>query len=89
MNNKRRNELKKLQARLVKITASLREVCQEVEHVHTAEQEALDNMPESIREGDKGQSIQVGLDIIQSIVDSIDEAICDLELADIFDEAVQ
>lgn len=45
------------------------------------EQEALDNMPESLQEGERGEAMQDAIDNLSSAMDSVEEAVDSLEEA--------
>ena len=38
----------------------------------TAEQEAFDNMPESLQDGERGQKAQDGLDLLQEAIEALE-----------------
>lgn len=42
------------------------------------EQEAYDNMPESLQESDRGCTMQEGLDNLQSAIDSLESEVMDV-----------
>lgn len=45
------------------------------------EQDALDNLPESIQESERGERMEEIIDLIQSAIDSTQEAVDDLQEA--------
>lgn len=67
MNKARRKLITELQERLI----SLRD---DLQSVHDEEQEYLDNMPEGLAQGQKGQDAEDAVDKLASALSSIDEA---------------
>lgn len=47
----------------------------EIESIKEIEEEVYDNMPESFREGEKGDEVQEGIDSLDEAINSIDESI--------------
>ena len=72
MNKNRRKALADIAARLSSLLDELDSVIQE-------EQDAYDNMPESLQDGDRGQEMQSGLDDLGSIRDDVSNAVDSLE----------
>ena len=73
MNQSRRNQLRDIQQQLRDIYERLDILCDE-------EQEAYDNMPESIRDSARGDAAQRAIDTLESVRDQV------LEAADEIDE---
>lgn len=59
----------------------LDELKSEIESIMEEEQEAYDNLPESIQDGERGEKMQEAIDNLSNSMDSIDEAISYLESA--------
>ncbi len=57
----------------------LDELKSEIESIMEEEQEAYDNLPESIQDGERGEKMQEAIDNLSNSMDSIDEAISYLE----------
>ena len=74
MNNTRRKSIKK-------IYDLLEEAMQEIEALQEEEQDALDNLPESLQEGERGQAMQEAADNLESAASSVQEALDYLEEA--------
>lgn len=52
------------------------ETCKEdLENVRDSEQEALDNMPESLQESERGQTMETNIEIFEDVINSLDEMI--------------
>lgn len=67
MNQSRRNQLRDIQQQLQDIYEWLDILCNE-------EQEAYDNMPESIQDSARGDAAQSAIDILESVRDQVQEA---------------
>jgi len=53
----------------------------DIESIQEEEQEYLDNMPESLQGGEKGDIAQTAIDEMDSAISSLDEAISSIETA--------
>lgn len=72
MNNTRRKRLSFVLAKLEELD-SLRELTRELlSDVLTEEQEALDNLPESLQESERGQQMQEYIDIMEEVTGELD-----------------
>ena len=72
MNTIRRKELADIVAMLEKLDA-LREECREqLAAVLDEEQEALDNLPESLQESERGEQMQEYVDIMKNVTGELD-----------------
>jgi transposase len=67
MNKERRARLVDLRERLTAIKA-------ELEEVKDGEQDALDNMPESLQEGERGQVMSGNVEIMYDVIDYLDQS---------------
>lgn len=67
MNQSRRNQLRDIQQQLQDIYERLDILCNE-------EQEAYDNMPESIQDSARGDVAQSAIDTLESVRDQVQEA---------------
>lgn len=68
MNADRRKRLTAIQSQLESLHA-------DVLQIHEEEQEAKDNMPESMQAGEKGDLADAAIDGLQEVMDSIDDAV--------------
>jgi len=68
MNAKRRREIKKIKEQLSDLALKL-------EELKDQEQEAYDNLPESLQQGERGEKME-------SAINELDEVINDLQYAD-------
>ena len=66
MNKARRKRIEDAQAKL-------EELKQEIDAILSEEQEAFDNMPESLQDGDRGEAMQEAIDALESAVSSCEE----------------
>jgi polyhydroxyalkanoate synthesis regulator phasin len=74
MNNKRRESITKLIGQIDDLKSQIETLTEE-------EQDAYDNMPESLQGGDKGDAAQTAIDALESAVGSLEEAVGSLEEA--------
>ena len=74
MNKLRRKQLSEIQDKM----AELRDM---IEVVLSDEQEAFDNLPESLQESERGEAMQAAIEAMESAMDSCEEAESSLEEA--------
>ena len=67
MNKERRAKLVDLRERITAIKA-------ELEEVKDGEQDAIDNMPESLQDGERGQAMAGNVEIIDDVIDYLDQS---------------
>lgn len=72
MNAKRRKALAAIITRLEELDSLRSEIKEHLEEVKGEEQEALDNMPESLQESERGQQMQEYIDTIESVITELD-----------------
>lgn len=75
MNNQRRKTLADLQARTAELVSLAEDLVSEIESVRDEEQEYLDNMPDSLREGDKAQAAQDAIGEMESALDALNSLV--------------
>ena len=68
MNKARRKALEKISDKLMELQVDL-------QYVHEEEEEAFDNMPESLQESERGDEIQEALSTMENADGAIQEAI--------------
>ena len=71
MNKQRRKQPEDIQAQLLTLK-------EELESVMDEEQEAYDNMPDSLQESERGQAMYEGLDSLQTAIDSLESEVTDV-----------
>lgn len=79
MNRERRTRLKALdfvglRALIADVKARVEVMREEVEAIRDEEQEALDNMPESLQEGERGEAMNTAIEQLESLIDGLDES---------------
>lgn len=74
MNRERRKTLAELTTRVDSAIEDLTALKGEIEDVRDEEQEYLDNMPESLQEGDRAMAAQAAIDSLEEAIDAIEEA---------------
>lgn len=85
MNNARRKSLKSLIKQLNDLAEGFEalkndseEICYAIEEIRDEEQDSFDNLPEGIQESSRGERME-------EVIDTLDEAISNLEYLDIDD----
>lgn len=76
MNNTRRKAIQEIYERL-------EELMQDIEALQEEEQDAYDNLPESLQDGERGQAMQEAADNLEYAANSVQEAL------DYMEEAMQ
>lgn len=71
MNNARRKEIEK-------ITADLEAIKERIEALQKEEQDAFDNLPESIQYGERGDKMQSAIDNLEYAADNIQDCLDNL-----------
>ena len=79
MNAQRRKDLDNVHTKLMEALMKLEEVKNELEYVHEEEEEARDNMPESLQESERYQRMDEIVGIFEDSEWSIDDAVDTLE----------
>lgn len=74
MNNERRTALRLLDRKIIELSTDIADIRDELEILKDAEQEAYDNLPESLQAGSKGDAAQAALDELQQAFDALDAA---------------
>ena len=84
MNNARRKQIKAVIESFNKLLdiGTLEDLKGEVEAVRDDEQEYLDNMPESLQGGDKGQAAEAAISALETAIEALDTAIEALQEAE-------
>lgn len=71
MNAQRRATLAELRDRLSRLQDEASDLVHALGDVLEEEEAYLDNMPESLQEGEKGQKAQAAIDLLQTVVDDL------------------
>lgn len=74
MNKIRRTKLSKLQEQIDELRMALEDILEE-------EQEAFDNMPESIQYSEKGELMEEGISALEDAVSNLEEAVENIDTA--------
>ena len=85
MNAMRRKRLYETRARLKDIEEGLLTLYDDLEQIRDEEQEALDNLHESLQESSKGEILQEAIDKMDEILEALDDIDLDT-LADDIEE---
>ena len=73
MNKARRASLKLALTKIETLTACIEEIKEDLQSVLDAEEEAYENLPESIQGGERGEQMQEYFDALDAAIDSLDE----------------
>ena len=68
MNQERRKTLAALRDRMSDLQSQVSTLITDLQDVIDEEQEYLDNMPESLQDGEKGQKAQAAIDLMDSLI---------------------
>lgn len=72
MNRIRRKELANVVVLLEELDALREQIREQLSAIQDDEQEALDNMPESIQESEKGEQMQEYIDTMENVTGELD-----------------
>ena len=73
MNRERRKELAAIIKKLEELDALREEIREQLEAVKDEELEALENMPESLQESERGQQMQEYIDEMENVLYDLEE----------------
>lgn len=73
MNKARRASLKLALTKIETLTACIEEIKEDLQSVLDEEEEAYENLPESLQESERGQQMQEYIEALEAAVDSLDE----------------
>ena len=65
---------KQRRAALGKIVATIYQAYADLETINNEEQDAYDNLPDSLRDGDKGEAMQEAIDNMESALQGLEDA---------------
>ena len=75
MNKERRSRIRGLIKAFKVLSSTIQnDLSSQVQDLHDLEEEAFDNMPESMQDSDRGTAMQYAMDELQSAVDLCSEA---------------
>ena len=73
MNRDRRKALKVVLGQMEELTAKIEEVKEALQEVIDEEEEALGNLPESIQDSERGETMQGYIDAMEEVMEALDE----------------
>lgn len=82
MNAARRKELKAIVSKLEALDALREEIWDDLRQVANDEQDALENMPESLQESERGQTMQEYIDTMDEVMDELEN----IDLQELMDQ---
>jgi uncharacterized protein Yka (UPF0111/DUF47 family) len=74
---------KRRRAAISAIVIRINELKEELEFLHEEEQEAFDNLPESLQGGERGQQMEQALDKIQDAINALEDAADNLDMEEV------
>ena len=74
MNSNRRKEIDRIMERIDSLIADISEIKDSIVAVCNEEQEALDNLPESMQEGERGERAQAAIDALEEALSGMEDA---------------
>lgn len=73
MNAARRKQLESIKERLTTLMGEASSLGDELAALRDEEQEYLDNMPENMQDGEKGQKAQEAIDVMESVTGQLED----------------
>ena len=73
MNKARRASLKLVLSKIETLTAYIEEIKEDLQGVLDEEEEAYENLPESIQGSERGEQMQEYIEALEEAIDSLDE----------------
>ena len=75
MNNSRRKEIAAAQDRLADVMSMADSIKEELDNIKSEEEEYLENMPESLQSGERGENAQAAIDALDEVIGVLDDLI--------------
>lgn len=73
MNKQRRKELKSIITKLEALGDAIEEISECLQCIKDEEEEAFENLPESLQESERGQQMQEYIDAMEGVLDLLNE----------------
>ena len=73
MNRQRRKDLKSVIENLEVLHDTIEEISECLQNIRDEEEEAFENLPESLQESERGQQMQEYIDTMESVIDLLNE----------------
>lgn len=87
MNKERRNKLARLRDRMSRLQSEVGDLIEDLQGVLDEEHEYLDNMPESLQGGEKGEKARTAIELMDTLISGMAD-FTDLDTSD-FDTAAE
>lgn len=71
MNQERRKQLTALRDRMSDLQSQVTTLAEDLQEVCNEEQAYLDNMPESLQDGEKGEKAQSAIDLMENLISEL------------------
>lgn len=82
MNNERRKRIEAARLKLMMLSSDLDDVRSTIESAYDDEDEAFNNLPESLQQGEAGTKSQEAIDKLESIYSDLAQMVSDIEAMD-------
>lgn len=73
MNKGRRKEIEEIEARLSALKQTALDIKENIESIHGDEEDAKDNLPDSLRDGEKGEAMDTNIQNLESATEELDD----------------
>ncbi len=74
MNKKRRDAITKIIDQLISLNETMTELQDQIDTIQSEEQESFDNLPESLQEAEKGQTMEAAIEALQEASEAVSRA---------------
>ena len=86
MNKDRRKQIKTEETDASEIVSKVEDMVSNLEEIRDEEQEYLDNMPENMQDGEKGDIARAAVESLESVIDALQELV-DADIVSALQEA--
>jgi len=86
MNKDRRKQIKTEETDASEIVSKVEDLVSNLEEIRDEEQEYLDNMPENMQDGEKGDIARAAVESLESVIDALQELV-DADIVSALQEA--
>jgi len=86
MNKDRRKQIKTEETDASEIVSKVEDLLSNLEEIRDDEQEYLDNMPENMQDGEKGDIARAAVESLESVIDALQELV-DADIVSALQEA--
>jgi uncharacterized coiled-coil DUF342 family protein len=88
MNKERRKKIEEIKARIAALVEQAENVKTDLEAIRDEEQEARDNLPESMADGEKGEKADAAIEQLEQVIQDL-ESFCENDFTGPLDTAAE